>query len=170
MSTPRLSEHFNIAEFLPAGYGLAQVPPQVEANITMLVAKLLEPLRQACGLAIQIHDGWRPPEHNAEVDGAQHSDHLIGAAADFHVCAGPTAPSWHANTIEAFDWLRIAKAGVYGQLILEDWRASLKNDGKLWIHAALPSERHPGTASDTNLLLVSYQPRAYQVWRPDAPP
>ena len=48
----------------------------------VLVDQLLDPIREAWGEPIVVSSGYRCPELNALVGGAQHSHHLIGCAAD----------------------------------------------------------------------------------------
>ena len=148
----RLTEHFLLAEFVrvPA----SAVPTGVIENLSALCVRLLEPLREAMGLEVVIHSGWRPPAHNAAVGGVEGSDHETGRAADFHVAAGCDR-SWEENTMEAYHWLRRHRLPYIGQLILEDHRIPLKDSGKLWVHASTPSAKHPGMG-DGNQLLVSF--------------
>ena len=48
----------------------------------VLVEQLLDPIREAWGEPIVVSSGYRCPELNALVGGAQHSHHLLGCAAD----------------------------------------------------------------------------------------
>jgi len=160
----KLSEHFSLAEFLPDGMKVA--PAEVVANLRTLSEILLEPLRAHFGLPVVIHHngGYRPPEVNAAVGGVPLSDHQRGAAADFHVSAGG-GHTWEWNTIAAFYWLVSEKSGEFGQIILEDHRHHTGEPGKLWVHLALKSPKHPGTPADRNRLLVSYEPKKYEAWK-----
>lgn len=158
----KVSEHFDLEEFLPSGH-VGEVPHQVVANVTTLVGNLLDPLREHFGVPIHIHSGWRPPARNEAAGGVALSDHLIGAAADFHLSPTATA-GWEENTIAAFDWLRMHKPGEFGQLILEDHRAHYGQPGKLWVHVSLRSTKHDGSVDDPNRLLVSSAPRQYEPW------
>jgi zinc D-Ala-D-Ala carboxypeptidase len=160
----RLTEKFWLSEFLPKGMEDSEVPPEVVANIEALAATLLQPVRSFFNTRVNITSGYRPPARNAAVGGVRGSDHERGAAADFWL-TGTTADSWEELTIEAFNWLRVNKAGEFGQLILEDHRAFFGDPGKLWVHVALRSAKHGGTALDRNRLLVSYAPRKYRRWR-----
>lgn len=158
----KVSEHFDLMEFLPAADTI--VPDEVRENIEQLAALILEPLREHFGVPIHIHSGYRPPDKNAAVGGVPGGDHERGAAADFHV-SDTTSHTWEQNTIAAFDWLRTEKDGLFGQLILEDHRLHYGDPGKLWVHVSLKTRRHIGDESDRNRLLVSYEPRKYQVWK-----
>lgn len=159
MSTP-LSEHFRLEEFI-GSQPAASVPEDVALHLARLCETILEPVRAHFGLPLVIHSGWRPPQRNAAAGGVQTSDHLTGRAADFHVADGNGQP-WEANTDAAFEWIRANLAGAFGQLILEDHRAFLGSPGKLWVHVAIPSPRHPGDGHDPAAVLFSYRPGAYQ--------
>lgn len=160
----KVSEHFALSEFLPKGMDESTVPNEIVNNILLMAVTLLEPLRTYFDVPVAIHSGYRLPGRNAAIGGAPGSDHQRGAAADFHVWDSAPA-AWEENTIAAFHWLRINKAGDYGQLILEDHRAHYGIPGKLWVHVALRGERHDGTARDRNRILVSYAPKQYEIWR-----
>ena len=58
--------------------------PTESANhlLHVLVEKLLDPIREAWGEPIVVSSGYRCPELNALVGGAQHSHHMLGCAAD----------------------------------------------------------------------------------------
>lgn len=163
----QLSEHFTLAEFLPHGIVEANVPADVAAQLTLLCKHILEPVRERFGVPVVIHSGWRPPAYNAKHGGTDHSDHMTGRAADFHVADTPTA-HWVENTLQAARYIREQLSGEFGQLIIEDHRKHYGNPGKLWIHVALPSAKHPGDGSDINALLLSHAPnQPYELWRDD---
>lgn len=161
-----LTDHFSLEEFLPAGIVAADVPPDVVENLMLLCKHVLEPVRARFGVPVVIHSGWRPPAKNAAIGGVPHSDHLTGKAADFHVADTPTAP-WVENTLQAARYIREQLSGEFGQIIVEDHRAHYGDPGKLWVHVALPSAKHPGDGSDPNALLLSHTPQQYQAWRDD---
>lgn len=161
--TVKVSEHFSLEEFLPKG-SIDEPPDEVRENIREIAALLLEPLRTHFGVPVVIHSGYRPAAKNAAVGGVPSSDHERGAAADFHVAQTPIH-TWEENTIAAFDWLRMERDGAFGQLILEDHRLHYGDPGKLWVHVSLKTSRHAGSDSDRNRLLVSYEPRKYELWR-----
>ena len=151
----KVSEHFSLGEFLPQGFGGA-VPQAVLENVQALCLTLLEPVRVKFG-PLRITSCWRLADHNAEVVGAKGSDHLNAAAADFQVLVG----AWQETTIESFHWIRGNLIGKFGQVILEDRRKELKNDGKLCVHISLPTPKHPGH-SDPASVLVSWIPGRYE--------
>lgn len=165
-----LSPHFNLSEFLPAGWD-GSVPAEVLGNLIALAEELLEPARAYMGRPVHVHSGggWRPEEENARVGGAKQSDHKDGRAGDIHVDGDPTE-TWEQATIRLFHWMRVHLAGRYGQLILEDHREHYRKKGhpgwagKLWIHAAIPSPKHPGTGADPNAVLTSPAPKVYRVF------
>ena len=156
-----LSPHFALGELIPADCDF--VPADVAANLEALCAALELP-RVYMNLPFAIHHngGYRPPPVNAGAGGVKDSDHLYGRAADFNVSAGH-GMTWQANTKAAFLWCARELRGRYGQLILEDQREALADPGKLWVHYALPSTKHPGTG-DASALLYSPAPGKYVQW------
>lgn len=160
----KVSSHFNLEEFLPDGQPIGKVPVGVALNIRSLALDILEPVRVHFGVPVLIHDGWRPPLKNVEVGGVATSDHLSGAASDFHVSATPNGATWEENTISAFDWLRTGGL-PFGQLILEDHRSHLADPGKLWVHVSLRTLKHSGSKTDLSQILVSYAPGHYAPWK-----
>lgn len=160
----RLSEHFTLDELVPTGTAESAVPMDVAFHLAKLATTLLEPVRGRFGLPVRVHSGWRPPARNAAAGGVKASDHLTGRAADFHVVDG-NGQTWEANTIAAFEYLRTDMAGAFGQLILEDHRVFLANPGKLWVHVAIPSPKHPGDGTDPNAVLLSSRPGHYEAFR-----
>lgn len=158
----KLSAHFALEEFVPDGFTPRDVPQEVVTNLAKL-ALLLDRVRDHFGVAVQIHSGWRPAEVNERVGGVVTSDHPAGRAADFHVW--PTAEAtWEDNTLAAYRWVVENLGGEFGQAILEDHRAHESDPKKLWIHLSLPTEKHPGAASDPNRLLTSDAPHRYAPW------
>ena len=169
MTRTKLSQHFYLDELLPAGVSEDEVPPDVQVCLEMLVEELLEPLREALGMPLRVHSGYRPPVRNAAVGGKTHSDHLTGNAADFHVDAG-FERTWQESTIFAFHFLRTQFDGRFGQLILEDHRTFYHNPAKFWIHVSNPTTLHPGTPADKNRILLSSSPTSYAVYEPNKAP
>ncbi len=147
-----LSPNFQLYEFLPAGWD-GSVPPDVLAHLTALCETLLEPARAYVGVPIRISSGWRPPEQNAGVGGVAGSDHLTGRAADIWA-NGVKGEPWQLTTMRIFKWASGHLRGKYGQLILEDHRASTGRDTAIWVHISIPSPKHPGIG-DPNATLIS---------------
>ena len=59
------------------------VPPKYKDNMNRVLS-LLQVIRDAWGGPIIISSGYRCPELNKKVGGASNSDHVYGAAVDFH--------------------------------------------------------------------------------------
>lgn len=57
----------------------------VERNINMLVDNILDPIRDKLCAPVIITSGYRCPQVNKIVGGANNSQHISGCAADFHV-------------------------------------------------------------------------------------
>ena len=57
----------------------------VERNINLLVDNVLDPIRDKFCNPIIITSGYRCPQVNKLVGGANNSQHMSGCAADFHV-------------------------------------------------------------------------------------
>ena len=56
-------------------------------NLTSLVDKVLDPLRESYGKAIRVSSGYRCPALNKAVKGSKTSQHMKGLAADITVGA-----------------------------------------------------------------------------------
>ena len=161
----KLTADFDLSEFVPEGVPSRDIPAMVIENLLDLATTLLQPARDALGVAIRIGSGWRPADKNAAVGGASASDHLEGRAADLQADA-LAERTWEEMTFELFDWLRVHRMGFFGQLILEDHREALEKPEKLWVHVSLRTAKHPGLA-DPNLVLVSNAPKQYRPWMPE---
>lgn len=86
----KLSDHFTLAEFTlsqaAARLGLDNAPPpEAVAELRRLCETVLQPLRASLGRPIVVSSGYRAPQVNAAVGGAEGSDHLAGRAADIIV-------------------------------------------------------------------------------------
>lgn len=57
----------------------------VERNINLLVDNILDPIRDRACAPVIITSGYRCPQVNKLVGGADNSQHMSGCAADFHV-------------------------------------------------------------------------------------
>ena len=72
------------------------------ANIRVLVAEILDPLREQLGEAIVISSGFRSPELNVALGGARFSQHMEGQAADIKtpsVLSGEHDAEWLATQV-----------------------------------------------------------------------
>lgn len=64
-------------------YGIDNTPTdEIIKNLTSLVDKVLDPLREAWGKAIIVTSGYRCEALNTKVKGAKNSQHKLGQAAD----------------------------------------------------------------------------------------
>lgn len=63
----------------------------VRANLTALVANILDPLREAYGKPIVVSSGYRSPKLNKAVGGAAKSQHVTGQAVDIHTLSDTPA-------------------------------------------------------------------------------
>ena len=97
----KISDHFTLEELLRSdnathnGY-IEQFnpPPSVVSNLTILVQKVLEPLRLKANVAIRISSGYRCERTNLAAGGASDSQHLKGQAADT-TAEGYTVEQWY---------------------------------------------------------------------------
>ncbi len=87
-------KHFYFSEFfnssIAAENGIKNEPilderGRVMLNIKLLVDNVLEPIRDMVCTTIIITSGYRSPQVNKIVGGADNSQHMLGCAADFHV-------------------------------------------------------------------------------------
>lgn len=99
--------------------GIDNTPDAVAtANLTALVANILDPLREAYGKPIVVTSGYRCPKLNRAVGGAARSQHCTGCAADIRTLSDRT---WENRQL--FDLIEKLKL-PYDQLIDEynyDW-------------------------------------------------
>lgn len=84
----RISANFTLDEFLASDTarrkGIDNTSPSITAivNLTMLVARVLQPLRNLMKLPVRITSGYRCASLNKAVGGAYASQHMTGQAAD----------------------------------------------------------------------------------------
>ena len=83
-------KYFSIAELcrsdIARQYGINNTPNQEQIdNLTLLINKVLDPLREAYGKPICVTSGFRSQALNAKVGGVSNSQHLNGQAADIVV-------------------------------------------------------------------------------------
>lgn len=106
--------------------GIDNTPDEsVKRNLTMLVDKILDPLREAWGAPIIVTSGYRCGRLNKAVGGATKSQHLYGQAADIR-----TVSDKPADNKKLFDLIRELKL-PYDQLIDEY--------GYNWVHVSYSS-------------------------------
>jgi len=78
----KLSENFKLSEFRSKDG--AYTPDEVRHNLVKLASQL-QTLRNHLGRRIHINSGYRSPQHNRAVGGADESQHVLGKAADIVV-------------------------------------------------------------------------------------
>src|SRR5262245_35079623 len=134
----KLSEHFYLSEFIisqtASREGIDNSPSHEIVQNLKVVANQLELVRSLLGnTPIYISSGYRCPELNTAVGGADHSAHMSGFAADF------TSPPPTAYEI----CLIIAESTIkFDQLIYEyDWvHFGLSSDPDTWRHQCLTAQ------------------------------
>jgi hypothetical protein len=76
-------KYFTLKELTATSTGKPNVPGTTEVeNLTNLVDKLLDPVREQWGKPIRVNSGFRSISVNLAVGGATTSQHLKGEAAD----------------------------------------------------------------------------------------
>ncbi len=126
-----LSKNFTLEELTASATakakGIRNIPGVQEAvNLTALVHKVLQPLREACGPVV-VASGYRCPQLNKAVGGVSNSQHMTGEAADLFIHGDK------AYGQRLFDWLR-AHAD-FDQLI---WEHNAK--GTYWVHVSYKAD------------------------------
>jgi len=132
MNDFKLTEHFTFfeltrtdkAEFQEVNRrkGLCYTP-----ELTDLCKLILEPVRTHYNKLVIINSGFRCYEFNAAVGGSASSQHMLGAAADFHV------DGMLLDGVFAWLW---KKSGIpFGQLIDE------QRCGQRWLHFSTGGKR-----------------------------
>ena len=100
---------------------------EVVEHLRELTEKVLEPLRAAYGMSINVSSGYRCPDLNKAVGGSATSVHQIGYAADLQVNG-----SFNRFRDFVVEWFR--KTGTrFDQILLERNKAT----GAKWIHIGL---------------------------------
>lgn len=129
----RLSKNFVLSEFIKsttaARLDIDNTPNQeVIDNLQLLVDQILQPLATEFG-RVTINSGYRSPELNKAVKGAEKSQHLTGCAADIEV-PGMSNYDLALHIKENYD---------FDQLILEFYTPGDKNSG--WVHVSISPSR-----------------------------
>lgn len=135
-----ISPHFTLEELtfsqLALRTGLDNTPEDEDiANLKLLCASLLEPVRTLLGVPLHVDSGYRSPQVNAAVGGAHASAHMYGRAADV-IPIG-------MDLRTAFDQIRSHKELPIDQIIIEC---------NAWIHLAIAAT---GTSPRGEALLAS---------------
>lgn len=123
-----LSPHFALSEFTRSNTatvrGIDNTPGHEQvANLVYLCRTVLEPLREKFG-PIVINSGFRCPELNKLVGGADNSQHMTGEACDIHVPSPGIGRRY-------FEFL--ASLPVFDQLI---WERASPRSSVFWIHVS----------------------------------
>lgn len=81
----KLTDHFSLSEFACKCGCKGEERPEVLANLK-LTAQMLEAVKaKVGGRVVHLNCGYRCPRHNKAVGGDEHSQHLVGKAADITV-------------------------------------------------------------------------------------
>lgn len=150
-----LTEHFTLHELTrsatAARLGLDNSPsPGTVDALRQVCAHILEPVRAAFGLPVQVVSGYRSPAVNRAVHGSTASQHQLGEAVDFEVAGVDNAAlaQWVASNCE------------FDQVILEFYVQGLPDSG--WVHASwqdrVPLRRQFLTAETDARGRVVYRP------------
>lgn len=118
-------KHFTIKELTNSSTakskGIDNTPTrEVVGNLTTLVDKVLDPLREAYGKPIRVNSGYRCPKLNKAIGGSATSQHVLGQAAD--ITGGSKA-----ENKKLFDLVRSLKL-PFDQLIWEH--------AGVWVHVS----------------------------------
>jgi len=127
--TDKLSPHFTYGEMVTSETATRLMidnnpnNTQIE-NLKVLCINVLEPIRSHYKKPIIVHSGYRCPEVNKLIGGAERSQHTFGEAADIDVFA--------VKTTGLFEWIVLESELIYDQIICEflEWvHISYKRNG-----------------------------------------
>jgi hypothetical protein len=124
-----LSRDFSLRELTRTATGLPNEPTEDRelASLVLLATRVLQPIRDEFG-PLLVTSGFRSPEVNAAVGGAETSAHLEGRAADFR-------PGQYGITVmEVFRWIARHRGIPWGQVIWE------RPGPGAWVHVSLRRE------------------------------
>ncbi len=117
------------ASSIAAERGIDNFPTfDIAAHLLELTEKILDPLRQAWGSAVNVNSGYRCTMLNVAVGGVATSAHKLGYAADLKPANGK---------IE--DFCRFARTWIIAHRIRFDQliRETDKKTGTVWLHVGL---------------------------------
>lgn len=141
-SLTRVTEHFSVEEF--ACKDGTPYPSEWVENRLKPLCETLEILRAALGgRQMTVTSGYRTREHNIEIGGAEHSQHLEGKAADIEV-EGVSPGDVHTRALELFAGRKIPALGglgVYPNWVHVDIRPRISGLLALWTGDKVGSER-----------------------------
>ena len=123
-------KYFSIDEMLQSAtakkYGIDNRPSQdILNNLVLFIEKVLDPIREDWGSPIIVSSGYRCPELNKAVGGANTSGHQYGYCADLQVKGGMKKIRELADFI--FKWMKDHNM-KFDELIWE------KSGGVTWLH------------------------------------
>ena len=98
---------------------------KIKNNLTLFIEKVLDPIREDWGSPIIVSSGYRCPELNKAVGGANTSGHQYGYCADLQVKGGMKKIRELADFI--FKWMKDHNM-KFDELIWE------KSGGVTWLH------------------------------------
>ena len=129
-SKMKLSEHFTLGELTKSGSHpeVYNIPShEAIANLTNL-SKWLEVLRERAGTPIIINSGYRSPQLNRKIGGANNSNHLTGCAVDIRTSGMEQAICFAAILLDYADKTN----QEFDELLIERNRY-----GAIWLHFAV---------------------------------
>lgn len=122
-------KHFTIAELIYSKDYWKKIwnktTPEIEQNLTALVAVVLDPLRERWGKPITVNSGYRCAALNRAVGGVGTSQHLKGEAAD--ICAATQKDTAKLGRL-------LVSMGAFDQVIFEQSNKECTEAG--WIHVS----------------------------------
>lgn len=123
-----LTPHFSLSELTAsakaAQVGIDNTPAPELVPRLVLLAELLERIRERLGVPVMVTSGYRCPQLNRVVGGVTSSDHTQGHAADI------VAPGFGTATDVAIALAPLVSVLGIGQIILEGVK------GKQWVHVS----------------------------------
>ena len=134
----KLSENFSLDEFTfsqtASRFGIDNTPSEsVIKNLQKLSVNVLQPLRDHFNQPVIITSGFRCLPLNSAINGAHHSQHISGQAADLHVVG------FNLPTVFLF----IQKHLDYDQVVFEFHR---------WIHVSFNGKKNRHKALTASLV------------------
>ena len=123
-------KYFSIEEMTQSAtakrLGIDNTPSdKIKKNLTLFINTVLDPIREDWGSPIIVSSGYRCPELNKAVGGANTSGHQYGYCADLQVKGGMKKIRELANFI--FEWMKEHQM-KYDQIIWE------KSGNVTWLH------------------------------------
>lgn len=129
----KLGKYFSFGEMI--GYNPVNIPNELELiRLTQLSCDVLDLIRDEFG-KIKVTSGYRNKKYNAEIGGAENSQHTKGEAADI-------IPQ-SADIFNVFKWC--VENIIYDQIIYEE-KVSKSGKVKKWIHISYKIEKNRNEA------------------------